>query len=641
MTILLRAPRLVPAATLAAVVGLCAGQAEARALQARPPAGTDQPAAGFEQPLVRATQMNGRLEGVVVDDRGTPLVGVAVTAQGVQLVFALTDRQGRFVFDPLPPGPYLVRAHLPGYAASRRELVEILPAASASRQFRLLRLAGVDDEVAARRVLAAGLQVDASPEAAGDEPAMHDHSATAWRVRHLKRSILRETTGQDLAGLEEPTVEGEARGGQVAAPTDALSFLADLPITAQVRFLTTSSFDGPKDLFSGTRSPRGVAFVSVTAPIGEDSTWAVQGALTEGDLASWILGGTYATRLAQAHRVDVGMTYAAQRYDGGNPLALAAMGEVARTVGTVHAFDRWTISRRLDIEGGASLARYGYLERSPLFSPSIEVRWAPAPHSTIRARAAQRMTAPGAEEFVPSLVGGLWLPPQRTFAPLVPSAGFRPERTRHVEVAVEREVASFVFGARRFQQLVSDQVVTMFGFGYPDRPRADLGHYFTATAGNFEATGWGVTISRPVASRLRGSVEYTVTRASWLSSPDARLVAVWARSAVRPAREQIHDVTTIVETEIPETATRLYALYRLNTGYTRGDSLEPDPALNGRFDVQVTQRLPFLPPGNAEWEVLVGVRNLFREPLDGGSVYDELLVVRPPKRIVGGLMVRF
>ena len=40
---------------------------------------------------------------------------------------------------------------------------------------------------------------------------------------------------------------------------------------------------------------------------------------------------------------------------------------------------------------------------------------------------------------------------------------------------------------------------------------------------------------------------------------------------------------------------------------------------------------------NAHWEMLVGVRNLFRDAADEASVYDELLVVRPPKRIVGGL----
>jgi len=32
---------------------------------------------------------------------------------------------------------------------------------------------------------------------------------------------------------------------------------------------------------------------------------------------------------------------------------------------------------------------------------------------------------------------------------------------------------------------------------------------------------------------------------------------------------------------------------------------------------------------------------MFRDDLLDSSVYDELLVVRPPKRVVGGLTVRF
>ena len=45
---------------------------------------------------------------------------------------------------------------------------------------------------------------------------------------------------------------------------------------------------------------------------------------------------------------------------------------------------------------------------------------------------------------------------------------------------------------------------------------------------------------------------------------------------------------------------------------------------------------------SAKWEMLLAVRNFFREPdADGQSVYDELLVIRPPKRVVGGLAMRF
>ena len=64
------------------------------------------------------------------------------------------------------------------------------------------------------------------------------------------------------------------------------------------------------------------------------------------------------------------------------------------------------------------------------------------------------------------------------------------------------------------------------------------------------------------------------------------------------------------------------------------------PGLDARFDVQINQALPF-ELGGTRWEVLLGLRNLFRDPNDPASVYDELLVVRPPKRVVGGFLVRF
>jgi hypothetical protein len=44
---------------------------------------------------------------------------------------------------------------------------------------------------------------------------------------------------------------------------------------------------------------------------------------------------------------------------------------------------------------------------------------------------------------------------------------------------------------------------------------------------------------------------------------------------------------------------------------------------------------------SAKWEMLLAVRNFFRETAAGESIYDELLVVRPPKRVVGGVTLRF
>jgi hypothetical protein len=146
-------------------------------------------------------------------------------------------------------------------------------------------------------------------------------------------------------------------------------------------------------------------------------------------------------------------------------------------------------------------------------------------------------------------------------------------------------------------------------------------------------------VSSLSTGRIRGSLEYSRTTAHWLSRGDIAAIAPWAPAAVRESNDELHDITTSIETDIPETSTRVFVLYKLNTGYTRGPEAST-PGLDGRFDLQVNQALPVTLAGT-KWEVLFGVRNLFRDPGEAGSVYDELLVVRPPTRVVGGVLVKF
>jgi hypothetical protein len=339
------------------------------------------------------------------------------------------------------------------------------------------------------------------------------------------------------------------------------------------------------------------------------------------------------------------MSYGAQEYRGGNPAMLAAANDTSRHVGSLYGFDDWTIGRRLTLSYGAGLSYYDYIDRDGLFSPRLGVSFMPIERTWIRTLVSQRQLAPGAEEFLPPPSAAMmWLPPERTFSALVVGEGpdaFTVERTRHVEISVEREMAdAYVVGVRRFYQTVDDQLVTLFGLGAPDQPRSEIGHYFVATAGSFDADGWGVRVESPLVRRVRGSVDYSLTRTRWASAGETDEIERWAPSALRREQEEIHDVTTAVETEIPETATRIFVLYRVNTGYARSDVEDVRSGLDARFDVQIKQALPFLPFGS-QWEVLVGVRNLFREPIDAASVYDELLVVRPPKRLVGGVQVKF
>ena len=100
-------------------------------------------------------------------------------------------------------------------------------------------------------------------------------------------------------------------------------------------------------------------------------------------------------------------------------------------------------------------------------------------------------------------------------------------------------------------------------------------------------------------------------------------------------------MTTSVKAEIPETATRVFVLYRVNTAFARAEAESLRSGLAGRFALRVKQTLPFTPFEGSDWEVLIDVRSLFREQVAGASAYDELLVVNPPKQFVGGLVVHF
>jgi hypothetical protein len=192
----------------------------------------------------------------------------------------------------------------------------------------------------------------------------------------------------------------------------------------------------------------------------------------------------------------------------------------------------------------------------------------------------------------------------------------------------------------RYEQRVDDQLVTLFGLpvnGGPESP----GHYFVASAGGVASDGWGFRLSATPVQRVHGSIDYSITRAQWISRGDMAAIAVWAPTAIRPRTEDIHDVTTSLETELPQTSTRVFVLYKVNSAFARSQ----DPtrtSLDYRFDVQVNQALPFMPfSDSARWEVLIGLRNMFRDPNDAASIYDELLVVRPPKRVIGGVLIRF
>jgi len=598
----------------------------------------------------------GSIQGIVQDEQGAPVVGAMVSALGATTAFAVSDRSGRFELRTLSPGPYLVRAHLTGFVASRGQVVDVRPSGRTSSSI-ALRRASTATTTSSSPILAAGIGATADAPAPPTEavgtagtssaPVDDDHGEIAWRLRHARRAILKDATlpediltggaPVDPNGFDARSRFERSGGSPVRLATN---FFADTPFSGQVNLLTTGSFDTPQQLFTADNFSHNTAYLGLGAPVGEHADWSVRAALTQGDIASWIVAGEYTTRAPARHRYDIGLSYSKQRYEGGNFAALRDMTDGSRNAGALYGFDTFSISPVLTLTYGGRYARYDYLDRGSLISPRVALTVAPAEHFRLSTMLSSRAVAPGAEEFMPRMDNGIWLPPQRTFSSLLTGRPLEAERTNHVEVEVEHDIASATVSLRAFRQRVGDQLVTLFGVNAPGAPAA-LGHYFLSNVGDVDASGLSAGIRAAIAGRVHGSVEYSLTRARLNSTDNLGYLLVLAPSGGRVDLEHVHDIATSIETEVPETSTRVVVFYRISNAFAHLAAATAPPTLDSRFDVQVRQSLPFMDFSNAKWEMLVAVRNFFRETGSDQSIYDELLVVRPPKRIVGGLTLKF
>jgi hypothetical protein len=621
---------------------------------------------------------SGALAGIVQDERGVPVAGVVVSVLGTSTSVAVTDSKGRFGLSALAPGSYLVRAHLAGYTGPRSQTVLVTTAGVTSSSIALRRVG------AAGSILAAGFgstgldgtaqpapssvssspsdldalpaaTADATAKPAADEGAEDDaHIETVWRIRHGRRPILKDVVlpVETLAGDNDFDRRFSGAGRFIpvsfldravgSSARAAGGFFADTDFSGQVNLVAAGSFDAPQKLFTSDTVSRNVADLRVGAPVGA-ADWTVRGAVTQADLSSWIVAGTYTTRAStEPHRYDMGLSYSAQRYEGGNLLALRDVADGTRNAGIVYAYDNYTITPGVTLGYGATYARYDYLDTRGLLSPRVALTVTPIDRLRVSGVVSQRELAPGAEEFMPSAGTGAWLPPQRTFSSLSPGEPFRAERTLHEEVGVERDLGATTVAFRAFRQRVNDQLLTVFGSAVPGHPEARLGHYLVGNVGDVDANGYTVSFRTVIASRVRGSLEYMTVDGQLTANdlvPDVLLML--EPSPAMSSRARVHALTTRLEAEVPETSTRVLVLYRVGNGVTRAAGRDGGYATDARFDVQIRQSLPFMNFSSARWEALIAVRNFFRDLGPEQSAYDELLVVRPPKRVVGGVTLRF
>jgi hypothetical protein len=570
---------------------------------------------GYAMAVHASAPAAGRVTGLVRDAVGIALPDVSVLALGETIVSARSDPQGRFQLS-LPPGDYILKATRTGYVSNYREPVKVQSTTLLERTITLTRQPGAPD------------------------PADEDHAHTdlAWALRHLTRSVLRD--GIAGPGVSIPDTPEGQRTFTAGRATDHLALPSGVDFRGAVNFVTTAtSVAGPITNLAQTSWPRGVANLSFGAPVRGYGAWRLHAALASGDGSSWNVLGAYESDPGLEHLWNLQLSYSAQGLTTSSEQLSAAV-PLSRSVAGVSVSDHWQATQFLDVEYGARAERFDYLAVPQTFGAHGAVSYRVWPRTIVRASASQNMVAPGADEFLPPPVDGPWLPAERMFFPLSGRGELRAERVRHTDVSVAYRLGARdlwpTIEVRRFRQSADNQLATLFGVTGSDS-RAD---YFVGQVGDIDMTGWGAAVNGQFGEHVRGRVEYAQVESTWQTSNWVRGIRRVAPSAVRADTERVQDVTTSLDADVPRSLTHVSVVYRLNTAFSRGDGTD-GPVAAGRFDVQVRQGLPYQPTRGSRLELIFSVRNLFRDLRGESSFYDELLTVRPPLRVMGGIQVRF
>lgn len=552
-------------------------------------------------PSASALDPGGSVMGWVEDSRGTPVAGALVSlfAKGMRGggLITFSDEAGRFALPSLPPGSYTVRAIGQG------------PRPAVARQVTVL----------ANQESILALSLPALGDLSNMQAAERRRELT-WLVRHKSRSVL-EQRGVHLLGEEQGAAASSL--GTTGGPR-----LTDLgaQLGAQVELVATTT-SGSDETGSDFAS-QGAGALRFGGRLSEDARFTVGGVLAESEDTSWRMAAELVIGSEDDHELRAGAGYGTRLVrplTGGDDLA-----PDGRAVGALFIEDRAAFGDSVIATAGLRQTYVGFVQDRNHLDPSLGLELKPNDNTRFHAAAEERTVVPGGDLLTLSTMATA---PAILYAAL--PANLTSERIVRVQLGADRSFAGTLVGVRTWNESIDDQLVNAF------TGRGTLRQLQIFNAGATTARGLCVDLSRGFFGQaVRGSLAYSFGHVQ----REMPVAFVSGPSVASLPQGEFHDLVGRVEAAFNPTDTRLVAFYRVN--FMNADGGDSGPATSEnvrttRFDVQVSQGLPFLGSvTRADWELLVAVRNMFYEPAEAGAL-DELAVVAPPTRVLGGISVRF
>jgi hypothetical protein len=565
-----------------------------------------------------ARESGGSIQGWVEDSHGLPVPGAVVSVFGQGLrdggLVAFTDSTGRVTLPSLPAGSYVLRAVARGRQRASARQITVLPD---QRTFFSLSLgagqpAAVSVAEGQAGLLRASIDAEAAPRTDAEQARSEPEREWRWLLRHKRRSTLESS---------DERAELEASPELPAAPALALGNL-----TGHVEFLAHASPDGLGGQLPLEEDLSGLGLVRLEGRLADSGSWSVGGVMAESQTRGWRLAGEFLLEPVPGHHLEAGSGYGrlALRPTAGST---ASEPELWRgQFGALFVRDTLSIGERGEVSAGARWNYYGFLADTNHADPSASIEWRTGRRTRLRAEASARTLAPGGDMLTLSTLAAA---PALAYAFIDPS--LRPERVTRYELALSTRAGGAQVTATAFREGVRDQLVNVFAPAASSRGLRILNGRGVVVAGASLALEG--RLARAVAGRISyvGGVAQRGAGQLAFEEPPGGLAPLLSDS-------RFHDVVAQVETWIDRSDTRLLVYYRIST-------LDPDgPATvqtQTRFNIQLTQGLPFIGSWTrADWDLLLGLKNLYYEEAEGATL-DEWAVLRPPKRVVGGISVKF
>jgi len=426
-----------------------------------------------------------------------------------------------------------------------------------------------------------------------------------WVLRHKRRSVLetREASAEDES-------ENEPGRGRLLA-----SILPDMKGSLEV---VADPGLGRSTEIDGEGPVTGLSVVRLGGRIADRGRWSLAGLVSESESTAWRMAGEFVIEPMEGHELQLGTGYGT-RLPRSEPRDLRLTG---RGMGAVALMDRWEVADGLVATVGGRFSYLGFLRETNYLDPKAALELRRDTNTRLRGSVTMRTLVPGGDLLTISSLASAPVNPARI------DDSLQAERAIRFELAMDHSVGLTTLKAHTFYEGVRDQLLGTF----EGQARAlDL-----VNGGTLSSRGMGLTVSRRFGQVLTGEVTYTYGH-SWRESVGTGPVVNLASYR----ESDFHDVVARLETFVPETNTRVAALYRFNCLSPVGAGEEGSAIRSNRFDVQLNQGLPFLGGWTrADWDLLLAVRNVFYETSEGGAL-DEIAVAHPPTRVLGGVAVSF